>query len=324
MNNCQKTKTKTLCFDTLFRENYAESSSTDFEWILKEPLEKVVSMKLSALELPNMWYAISKKKKNNRFNVHLYNFHQLNEKREKYFIHEKKHTITIPDGNYRADYFEETMNTIFTNIKGGMDFLIVEVSEITSKTVIRCRNENDIGTNPNPYDITNDIYSPYFAYKIDFDVRDINIYQTLGWMMGYKEKEYLVGFHDIFSTYAINNNKNEKITYNGYLSSESSYGSSIYQYLYFVVEDNRNSLRLENVFSEMNEISENILARITISSSHNTVVMDNGSDLIFKKREYKAPVKIESFHFSILDKYGDIIDLNKNDYSFLLEFTLQT
>ena len=46
---------------------------------------------------------------------------------------------------------------------------------------------------------------------------------------------------------------------------------------------------------------------------------DNGSDGIFKTREYFGPVKIERLKVQIIDKHGKKIDLNKNDFSFTLE-----
>ena len=51
-----RTFIRTLNVDTIFRENYNNSRSTDFLLSLKDPLKNVVSIKLSALELPNMWY----------------------------------------------------------------------------------------------------------------------------------------------------------------------------------------------------------------------------------------------------------------------------
>ena len=70
----------------------------------------------------------------------------------------------------------------------------------------------------------------------------------------------------------------------------------------------------------MKGISEDILAKIPVSLNNTQTVLFDST--LFKKREYKAPVKIEGFTFSLLDKFGEVLDLNLNDYSFLLEFTL--
>lgn len=326
MNN-PKTKTKTVCFDTLFRPNYEDTASTNFQISLAEPIEKVKSMKLSVMELPNMWYSVSQKNGTNSFKMILNNFYQYNANRVKYFVEEIQHTIIIPDGNYRADYFENTLNNIFTNTKGGLEFLKVEIDEISAKTIIRARQCHDIGTNPKPYEIHQDLYSPNYTFSIEFlsSSSSSPLYRTLGWMMGFKrEKYYDIDYSKTHTTTAVLNREHEPITYYGYLASESSYGNSVFQYVFLDINEGKSAFRKNEVISVSSAAiqSTDILARITISSSHNTVVIDNGSDQIFKKREYAVPVKIEHLHIRLLDKFGEVIDLNGNDYSFLLEFTL--
>ena len=68
-----------------------------------------------------------------------------------------------------------------------------------------------------------------------------------------------------------------------------------------------------------NYLGKNIIARITITSGINTIVTDNASDQIFKKREYFGPVNIDKFKIRLLNRFGDVINLNNNDYSFTLE-----
>jgi len=311
--NILSTKTKTISFDTLFRENYQETDATNFEWTLSEPLEKVQSIRLSSIEIPNKWYLISSKRKNNRFTIHLYNFYQLDENSKKKIFFEVKRTIIIPDGNYNESTFTAVLNGIFKKNGSALHFLIVEINPINNKTIIRCKNETDIDTDiaNNPYNKNSPIYSPNFSYKIKFDIEDdesFTLSKTLGWIMGFREMEYHVGYNDFSSIYR------------GYLSSESWFNPAINTYLYFVVDENRKALRKENIISEMEGISEDILAKIPVSLNNTqTNVLDT---ILFKKREYRAPVKIDSFSFSLLNNYGEILDLNKNDYSFLLEFTL--
>ena len=330
MNN-PKTKTKTVCFDTLFRPNYENMESTDFSINLSEPIEKVTAVKLAAMELPNMWYSVSKKNGTNVFEISLHNFYQYytSSSREKVLVEEMRHMIEIPDGNYRADYFENTLNTIFTNTKGGLEFLKVEVDEISAKTISRARTCHDIGTNPKPYEPDNDLYSPEFFFRFrlltpEAKRRNQPLNRTLGWMMGFKKEVYEIGNQDTYTTSAVSNREHQEITYYAYLSSESSYGNSVFQYVFLEISEGKEAFRKDEVISNPNLVDRNmdILARITIGSSHNTVVMDNGADQIFKRREYTIPVKIGALHIRLLDKFGDVIDLNGNDYSFLLEFTV--
>ena len=47
----------------------------------------------------------------------------------------------------------------------------------------------------------------------------------------------------------------------------------------------------------------------------------NPSDLIYKRRDYFGPVKIEKMNIRLIDKYGEILDLIENDYSIAIELT---
>ena len=80
----------------------------------------------------------------------------------------------------------------------------------------------------------------------------------------------------------------------------------------------KNSVISEN---DNSYLGDNILGRVTISSGSNTLVLDNGSDQIFKSREFFGPVKIEKMNIKLLDKFGNELNLNNNDYSIALEFT---
>ena len=70
----KRTITKVVCIDSLFRENYARTSASDFMWTLPENLKNVVSMKVVSLELPSAWYAISDKNNSNYFIINLFRY----------------------------------------------------------------------------------------------------------------------------------------------------------------------------------------------------------------------------------------------------------
>lgn len=120
------------------------------------------------------------------------------------------------------------------------------------------------------------------------------------------------------------NLNNQIITYYAYLDSESSYGSSVYPYVYLDIdeyqENNRNDSLYHFIGSNL-QLSNNIIARISISSSQNTIIIDNGSDTVFKKRNYIGPITIDKLHVKLLNRFGNIINLLGNDYSFILEIT---
>ena len=89
------------------------------------------------------------------------------------------------------------------------------------------------------------------------------------------------------------------------------------------IDDYNSNCVCEPIVSTTNNgyIGNNILARITVDSIHNSVLYDNGADLIFKERVYMGPVTIEKLNISLINRYGDVIDINSNNYSLTLELT---
>lgn len=63
----RRTRKENLVIDTRFRENYYNSSPTNFNFQLPMIIENVVEMQLSAIELPTTYYIISKQYNNNFF-----------------------------------------------------------------------------------------------------------------------------------------------------------------------------------------------------------------------------------------------------------------
>ena len=66
-------------------------------------------------------------------------------------------------------------------------------------------------------------------------------------------------------------------------------------------------------------LGKNIMNRISLTSNPNTVLDNTAADMTSKKREYFGPVKLEKMRIRILNRFGDVLDMNKNDYSFVLE-----
>jgi hypothetical protein len=106
------------------------------------------------------------------------------------------------------------------------------------------------------------------------------------------------------------------------LKSESIYGSGINTYIFLSLDDFNNNFK-DSVYSgkDTEYIHDNIIARIPVMSGSNTLMFNNPSDLVFKQRDYFGPVTVERLKVQLLDKFGDIIDLNENNFSFCLEFT---
>lgn len=321
MNPLEKrSTTKSICIDTLFRPNYNKTTSTDFTYVLPITLNKVVSMQMTSLEIPNMWNSFSQINKSNTFTVECYNV-QLNGGTPQ----NSTHLITIPEGNYMSDQFQTTINNIFQSSGPPLNFINLEIS-IQTNTIIRTNvlGYDVIGKyyDPSanfPFEPTDPYYSPNFYFKLNFETSGQKQYKTAGWMLGFRQAIYIVD-----SPYTDYSEKTTITQINRYIKSESSYGSTIDNYVFLEVSDFHNNYPTDLIVStnETSYLGNNILARIVLLSGANTTVWNNSGDLIFKKREYFGPVKLEKLRIRILNRFGDVLDLRGNDFSFVLEMKL--
>ena len=268
-----------------------------------------MSLQLTSFEFPNTIYIFTTS--NNTFEITLYNVNTgITDLSGNTTYTTETHKITIPPGNYSSQEFKTIMNNIFINTSSiGLSFLKVDMT-IQYNTVIHINNI--------PYDVTNNYYSPNFYFKINFAIVNQPIYKTAGWMMGFRKDTYTIKKTDTYTNII---NTTPPIVYNGYLMSESTYGSTIDNYIFLEIDDYHNNFPT-NTFVSTNTnsyIGKNILARIVLTSGANTIITDNAGDGILKKREYFGPIKLEKFRIRLLNRYGDVLDIHQNDFSFVLE-----
>lgn len=324
----KKTITKIINIDSIFRPNYDNTTSTNFMWDLIQRETNVVSMRISSVDIPVLWYSIMDKMNRNEFQIHLYNMNGLPDILQ---------TIIIPVGNYISDTFTNMLNSIFKKQAGGLQYLIADVDSVSSKTIIRAVDKDDIIadstglTTHAAFDPANAFYAPDFFFTIDF-FPQINNYstqdailefqRTVGWYMGFRNYKYQIE----------ESNEVQQILYDPFhssfyyvcgLESESSYSSTRDNYIFIIIDDYNSNCVCQPIVSSTKDsyIGDNILARITVDTIHNTVLYDHGGDLIFKERVYMGPVTIEKMKISIVNRYGEILDLNYNNLSFTLELT---
>lgn len=316
------TVTKVLCVDTLFRQNLITTESTNFLHKLAEPINNVVSIKLSSVEIPNNWFLFAKYNQSNVFKITCYNIPKFDSKYE--FLSSipyEEYVIEVPEGNYLSDEFDVALRHQFVNIGGGLKFIGIDVNVINTKT------EFFTGTSETKYP-----YTPYttktpeededrFYFKIDFTIPNMGdtypLYKTIGWTLGFRKYTYIVKYGDI----SIRKNELDNNTYYAYVESESSYGSSLLQYIFLEVDDFQNNVQSSTIVSYNGNynVSNNILAKVVVSSGQLTSITDNGSDLIFKKRNYFGPIRLEKMHIRVLNRFGEVLNLNGNNFSFTLE-----
>jgi len=297
---------------------------------LPKPIQNVLSMKITAVEIPNFWYRFSSKGRSNEFTITVNNFYQMNSTNTNVvFIPEMKNTIIIPEGNYYDVDLPNYLNSYFLNIQNGLQYIIFEINANKGTCIFRARNPQDNTFYPSPYDSSTPYYSKTFHYSIDFRLQD-NIerplYLNMGWALGFKQATYIATYQNSYSNpFILNSAGSDIVVYYAYLQSETSFGNGIYNYIFLDIEDfNKNFTNnkiiscLENSYLEGN----NIIARISVPTTSNSINFTNGSDVIFKTRNYYGSVTIESLQIRLLDKFGNIVDLNGNDFSFLIEMEI--
>jgi hypothetical protein len=280
----KRTTIQNLNIDTRFRENYYNTSSTNFNLDLPIKFSSVVQMQLSAFEMQLSYYNISRQLGNNYFSITL-NSTGVN------------NVIQIADGNYTAQALTDYLNALITNnttlnniIKvtynidptgsGGSNQIIIGVTPGNEKTFFTLNFQNDINGNP---DTTNPLPLKF------------------GWLLGFRSGIY-----------------SGNVNYIG----EGTVDLNGFNYLYLVVDDHNNNVN-NGFYSAFNSsiLNKNILARISMQPIPFTNVSQNNLSLITTPRKYFGPVDIQKLNIQLLDIYGRVVELNHMDYSFCLTFT---
>lgn len=294
--------TKCLNIDTRFRDNLYNSQSSDFTIQLPTKFNKVVSMELSAIELPVAFYGISSSNGNNYINIKLlYSFDDHND-----LILKHEGVFIIPDGSYTANDLIETINFvinkkadslshsdpdyIFKFIKFQLD---INPNGSGSRRVTICREDDgDI--------ILKDIIID-FTKNIEGLPDNTNISTKIGWNLGFTKPKYS---GDIF-----------------YLAETIIEPST--KYIYLAIDDfNNNSNNHFVTAFNSSVLSTDVLARISIKGSFINSVVDNDFNLVTEPRLYFGPVDIQRLRIRLFDEFGRVLSMNNSNYSFCLTLKL--
>ena len=193
--------------------------------------------------------------------------------------------IEIDEGNYTATELVTAVDTEVTN-------LTISIDVNTQK----CKIQNNSGG-----DIT-----VRFAVDDRGNEDKYSLKSKLGWCLGFREPVYI-------------------ITNGGSIESEGIVNVNPCRYLFVSVDDfhahNPNSFIVPSFDSYFDP---NILSRVTIDrSSYNfgqyIIANESGGRLLSDSRTYKGKNDIQKIRVRVLNEIGEVIDLNKMDFSFALE-----
>ena len=317
-----RTITQAISIDSRFRPNYYTTKSTNFSMVLPAIQKNVVTLRVTAIELPLTYYAISKSQGNTT--CLLINLQTPTE----------GWAITLPDGNYeqswadlsKAEAIETAMNSA---IQIAQPVNIDQHGAVTPRTGGSYLTVTDF-TYSLDHISGRSIFSIPIAgssaLPIGFTIRfnvdntgslnmDTSIQLRLGWLLGFRSAEYVCQIEPP--------NKDSLCISEGIcLVSGPRYG-------FLSIDDHqKNTGPAYMVAYGSSILQNNIITRINLAALQNDVgIYQSSSDpglstQTNRTREYFGPVDIQRLHISLYDEYGRIIDLNNMDWSFSLAFEI--
>jgi hypothetical protein len=251
-------------------------------------LSEVVSLQLSAFELPNTFYVISQVFGNNFFVLEIPGEEPL--------------VITIPDGNY--DYL--ALQTYINNFLSNIAPVAYNVIQFIADANTPLGSGPQGGSGKMIVGLT--AAATISSFSINFvtdrygnEDRQTPLPMKLGWLMGFRD-----GYYENNTTYI----------------SEGIINLLGPRYIYLVVDDFNNSV-LDGFYGAFTSsiLNKNILARISLQTNTFNVLEQNNLSLVTTPREYFGPVNINTMNVQLLDEYGRIVDLNNMDFSFCVTLT---
>lgn len=309
-----------LNINTMFRNDYYSTKSSNFNIDLNTTLQNVTSMTLQSAEIPDLYYTFSSLNKTNEFTIELFdissnNADSANISTDTSIINQTKHVVKIKDGIYTPHTLMRYLNEYVFNDPSNNQLTRVGAyyDEVTKKfNFVR-----DIrGATNSGIPVTNLDGDPIeLRFNIDWRISDEPnrpIQMNMGWMLGYRKQYY--NYDEDF----VNKNEANTTTVQGY-SPEGMFNTEGSKYLFLAIEDyNKNySQTIFSPFQESVFTNNNILAKLvkTSDGNYNYINPDVQTNYV---RNYFGPVNITRLKVSILDELGRVVDFNNTDYSISL------
>lgn len=272
-------------FNSKYRDEYYNSSASNYSYSLPEPINNVLSMKLSSISIPNTWYVFSHELNNNHFIIELsggcfgFSIHQ----------------IVIPDGNYDDTALENFLNNTYFYNSGttsALKYIKFTILNNSLKSVFEFIDSA-------PDDLIMNILF------VDDDT--INIMYNAGWILGFRYGKYLnivktlmsEGLYDAggdrYLYFCLKDYNNNVSNNNIVFFDDSTMRDDILAKIYLL--DGKFAV---NVDTEQDDCCNHV-----------------------KTRRYFGPIDLNKVHVKLIDQYGRQINLNNMDYSFSLELEIK-
>ena len=291
-------------------------------------------MSLTSVNLPTTWYNIPADVTRNTFYVKTYNVTAMTD---------TTHAVTVPAGNYTATQMTTLLNNTFSN-SNGLRFIHAYIDPSTMKTTFRAKTNIDGGAPFYAFASGPNTPSPNFYYEVQFQtiltdadltdcdtdpmagVKKILAHDNIGYLLGFRSPSYtankLASFTDFTSFLGT------IVTHYCVLRSECVFNPVVLDYVFLELDDFNKNFVTNTVVSKTQRdyIGKNIMGRIPVYSTNQqraSEIIRPGNDIMFKTRDYFGPVRVEKIAARLVDKHGATINLQGNNFSFVLEVVLQ-
>lgn len=306
----RRTIKRALNIDTRFRPNYNSTRSTDIQISLPYRFEKVIGLRVAAVELPLTYYAVSAEHGNNVFRVDWTDGGGS-----------AQHcAITLPDGNYETEFtssadtsnttIESAINALLLDSPAGIAplFLRYTVNRTSARSIFAQAATDGAGGTPAqvPFKIT------FNSDSLGRIVENATLSLYLGWSLGFRAAAY---------------NRDAAVGF-GPIVSEGTCCIRGPQYAFVAIDDYNNSVNNYFISAYKDSVSSpNVVARLNLSQmQQNGQVYQMGQDdgvssqLDFRSRSYFGPVDIQKMRVTIFDEFGRVLNLNNMDWSMAIMF----
>ena len=302
--------TRCLNIDTRFRENIYSTQCSNFTFTLPVRIKKVVSMQLTAYEMPIAFYGTSTSYGNNFLNVFCTYKYVNTDTPQTSML-----TVKLPDGNYSASDLLTRINSQLQPVST-VDGSLVNTDMNNPMSIFNCVQfslDIDVNFSGSGKVIIGTVDIPTFSYSsailsLGFDFTldamgvpsTVSITSRMGWNLGFIKPKYEGG-----------------LTY----TSDTLPEPASIRYIYLVVNDFNNSVNNHFVGAFSNWImNNNILARIPINGSYFSIMIESDLSQHTEPRRYFGPVDITRMQIQLLDDHGRVLDMNSANFSMCLTF----
>ena len=330
-----------VSFSTIGSHHLSPYSSTDFIIELTEPLKNVLSIQLYSVHVPYTWYNVDLASNTNSF--------QFTPSTG------ATQTITLPSGNYSAADLAEDLSAnsdisgaTYDSKTGKISITFTSSGEVIfyDQTNDFCNNNHFINNNfgwtmgfrDSTYvtDVSGQITSdaPFVRHHMKhllLSIEDFNSNHPSNGLIGIKNIDKPLSLpnykiSDVSGTHMINpNNCNIDVSnniYSNYPVFTQGFPRQITQAQQYSLNEIIKSRKQLTTTKAQGPNIPNLFAIVPIKTSGLSIgdpVIEFSGGIQSNSRTYFGPVDIERIHVRLLDDMGNVLNLNGNDWSFVIK-----